>query len=359
LQRRFYRPELDIVRLLAFLSVFFFHAGYADWHLHGKATRILEGEGRFGLCLFFTLSAYLITTLLLREMQTTGTIAIARFYQRRILRIWPLYLSAIALSCAWSLHHHNFHIQRHWYIAALLLVGNHNRPGDLAIGHLWSISIEEQFYVVWPSLVKRLKVRHLSVAALGLILGANGMIIFDGFAPAGSHVNTWYNTLVQFEMFAAGVLLAIVTFGESSWLTSRLVRSCLVIALPITWFCAEYCFTVGSLNHPLRLGLTQCVGYALVAVSCPLFIYALLGTSGWPKWLVHLGKVSYGLYVFHLPALTVVEHATHFQSPWLAALLALALTSALALLSYRFFETPFLKMKQHLEVIPSRPVEID
>jgi peptidoglycan/LPS O-acetylase OafA/YrhL len=105
--------------------------------------------------------------------------------------------------------------------------------------------------------------------------------------------------------------------------------------------------------------ISLCVGYALVAFSCALLIYAFLGSNNWPKWLGHMGKVSYGLYVFHVPAIKAIAHITLSTSSWTREILTLAFTSILALLSYRFFETPFLKMKQRLEVTPSRPVEID
>src|SRR5215475_9058782 len=104
---RFYRPELDVLRFFAFLGVFIFHAaprtmdfynaaGYPQW-----LSRLLIptfGAGAYGVDLFFALSAYLITSLLLRERSATGTLDMRSFYLRRILRIWPLYLAFVAFA---------------------------------------------------------------------------------------------------------------------------------------------------------------------------------------------------------------------------------------------------------------------
>ncbi len=358
MQSRFYRPELDVIRLVAFLTVFYFHT-FSHLQLPQQIflTTVAEASS-FGLPLFFVLSAYLITTLLLREKESTGTVAIGRFYERRILRIWPLYFGSLILGALWSVHHHLFHVEWRWYVAAVLMFANLTTllPAT-ALGHLWSISVEEQFYVIWPSLMRSLTRLQLVAAALVLLLAANCMLVYDSIHQVNAPSVIWFNSLVQFEMFAAGILLAIFTANQRTWLTSTPARILLAAMVAGTWFVAEYYFKImhEALLGPLRL----CFGYAFVASSCALLIYALLGSTGWPKWLVHMGKVSYGLYVFHMPALIFVRHLTFLKSFWLSEFLALLLTSILALLSYRFFETPFLRMKQRLEVIPSRPVDVD
>lgn len=93
---RFYRPELDAVRFFAFFSVFLFHASNFATRFT-TAQEALGYSGKFGVCLFFVLSSYLIAELLIRERDQTGTVHIGSFYMRRILRIWPLYFGFIAL----------------------------------------------------------------------------------------------------------------------------------------------------------------------------------------------------------------------------------------------------------------------
>jgi peptidoglycan/LPS O-acetylase OafA/YrhL len=150
----FYRPGLDVLRALAFLMVFIAH-GLA-WHLN-KPTQIgaMARAGEFGVCIFFFLSSYLITELLLREKRDTGTILIPAFYVRRILRIWPLYFAMIAASCLYGLFAPAHAVSIAWTISLLLLFTNwytagHGYPPGFLFP-LWSISLEEQFYLLWPA----------------------------------------------------------------------------------------------------------------------------------------------------------------------------------------------------------------
>ena len=150
---RFYRPQLDVVRFVAFLAVFGHHALPRDG-AHSRWLKEAVNTLGFGLCLFFVLSAYLIALLLRRERQKTDTVALRAFYARRILRIWPLYLLGLGLAAARAVSHGLWHAQREWLVAALLFAGN-LVPHDTAImNHLWSISVEEQFYLFFPSCYK-------------------------------------------------------------------------------------------------------------------------------------------------------------------------------------------------------------
>jgi peptidoglycan/LPS O-acetylase OafA/YrhL len=206
--KRFYHPELDIVRLFAFLAVFATHSSRPPGD-HFRVYRAIADAGNFGLSLFFVLSAYLITTLLLREKDAAGTVSISKFYQRRILRIWPLYLLALTFAAIWSLHLGTLNAEKWWFVAALVMAGNFVAwPGNLA-GHLWSISIEEQFYIVWPSATKWLGRARLAWLAAVLILAANVTLAYLGQTGAALD-RAWGNTLVEFEMFAAGTLLALL-----------------------------------------------------------------------------------------------------------------------------------------------------
>jgi peptidoglycan/LPS O-acetylase OafA/YrhL len=207
--------------------------------------------------------------------------------------------------------------------------------------------------------MRRLSRRGLILAAGVFIAAANAMLVYYGLAHTPVDRVIWQNTFVQFEMFAAGILLAIFTSTEDTWLTSPIARSAFAASVPIIWVITESCTHIKLRTQNAMGPVSLCMGYALVASSCALLIYAFLGSNNWPKWLMHMGKVSYGLYVFHVSAIKAISHITLLTSFWAREILTLGVISTLALLSYRFFETPFLKMKQRLEVIPSRPVEID
>ena len=182
-KRRFYHPELDGLRFYAFLGVFVCHALPLDtafYHSLHLPMPWLWGaiavSGASGVDLFFALSAFLITSLLLRERQETGEISLRLFYIRRILRIWPLYFLVIAMGVLLA---HTARTRNHlwyydqslpWYYVAgyLLFVGNWVYAAfgttHSICAPLWTVSIEEQFYLVWPAVMKLLKRRGMIIA---------------------------------------------------------------------------------------------------------------------------------------------------------------------------------------------------
>ena len=157
--QRFYRPELDTLRFFAFLGVFVFHvipndpSFYLTHQVLSPAVVpivcAISGAGAFGVDLFFALSAYLITILLIREEEVRRHIDIRAFYVRRILRIWPLYFFFIAVAALVPLWDRTQHLRWPYIVGYLLLAGNwvyawQGLPHSIA-GPLWSVSIEEQF----------------------------------------------------------------------------------------------------------------------------------------------------------------------------------------------------------------------
>ena len=165
-QRRFYRPELDCLRFFAFFAVFIFHTlpqqpDYYSARNIPFATLIasLARAGSFGVDLFFLLSAYLITELLLREKESFGRVHLKSFYVRRILRIWPLYFLAIFIGVLLTFVDSDQHFPVKYVVAFMLLSGHWlqsliGAPGSV-MNSLWSVSFEEQFYLVSPTVVSK------------------------------------------------------------------------------------------------------------------------------------------------------------------------------------------------------------
>ncbi len=170
---RFYRPELDIIRFLAFFGVFVSHSV----PVRMRFLHQLSSMGAMGMSLFFVLSSFLITELLRLEKQRTNTINISAFYIRRVLRIWPLYFLFIAFAVIIGSIWPEFNVPGRAIIAMLLLSGNWY---VVLVGYLpkllvplWSISLEEQFYLVWPTLCRRLgKVALIGISILLIPVGA-------------------------------------------------------------------------------------------------------------------------------------------------------------------------------------------
>ena len=182
--RRFYQPELDGLRFYAFLGVFALHTLPSEKGFYSRLHlpipwlwAAFAKSGGAGVDLFFALSAFLITSLLLKERQETGRISLRRFYVRRILRIWPLYFLMIALGIVLS--HSIADQDLPWYYVAgyLLFVGNwvhaiFGAPNSVC-SPLWTVSIEEQFYLIWPALMRMLTQRGMIIFGIFTFLLAS------------------------------------------------------------------------------------------------------------------------------------------------------------------------------------------
>lgn len=375
LEKRYYRPELNVVRFVAFCLVFFNHIlpnnsdANAAIALKGFAPQFyafVDACG-FGLSLFFALSAFLICELLLREREQTGKVQIGQFYVRRILRIWPLYYLGLLLGyvavylpgaepqsgarLSWFLV-----FMGAWQIALHGWLENPMAP-------LWSISVEEQFYLFVPWIIKFVSRRMLYIVCSVLLLVANGWLYYFGSSRA-SDSRIWADSFVQFECFAAGVFLCLVLHGRLPQF--RNWQRLLLLALGgYGWLfaCADLHIHFGTpADNPGSGSLMA--GYALAALGSVLVLLAFLGIESrlLPGWAVYLGRISYGLYVYHLLAIKVVYavfpslNLPHPALFLLKLLSAFALTLLLAAVSYRYFETPFLRMKRRHAVIETQPV---
>jgi peptidoglycan/LPS O-acetylase OafA/YrhL len=378
---RFYRPELDALRLLAFLMVWFSHSlpTAAEGGARGIAPTPLwwlaavKDAGNFGVCVFFFLSAYLITELLRRERLATGTIHLRAFYLRRILRIWPLYLGVLAAYALLGLRFHGFRIEPGRLLASLLLAGNWYiafHPAILSpMRALWSLSVEEQFYLGWPVLARFGSPAVIAAVCVLLIGSGQATLVWlEHYAaqPSMLHVTAWVNSLVQFQFFALGTLAALLLAGRQPRLRLPARAAMLAVALAAMLVASGVC----AIKRPelLHTAVSLASGYALAALGCVLLFGAILGLPGHlvPGWAVRLGQVSFGLYVFHETGFffadALEKHlvpSTHWHAHWALALaankaLSLAFTIGLAFASYHFWERPFLRLKDRFTFIHAR-----
>lgn len=375
----FYRPELDVLRFLAFLAVFCCHslqvggqhpiflAQSPIWRLY----RTTLEAGNFGVCIFFLLSSYLITSLLHIERVKTGNIRLGSFYMRRILRIWPLYLSVIAFFVICGHFLPTLHIEPGQALAYVFVVGNWylvaHPLAKFQLNWLWSISVEEQFYLAWPLIAKIGGMRLVSV--LSILLVPISVLVVATMTENGQnlHGQVWLNSLVQFQFFALGALLALY-LGAKERSFHRFSRLTMAFLGTACWLTASGVCRIKSPEVDPSV-LAMCIGYELVALGTVLIFLSFLGVPSryLPRFIIYLGKISYGLYVFHEIALScttavrrLVESELSGSSIlWAASVLldragALALTITLAALSYRYLESPFLRMKQRFTLVRSR-----
>ena len=357
----FYHPELDVLRFFAFLAVFFHHAipgdpssyirvgfwpGVAPWLVAAKEA------GAYGVDLFFVLSSYLITELLLREHARRGTFSISAFYIRRALRIWPLYfvfLAATVFIIPMIIPSERF--GPIYIVSFALFFGNwvcaiYGLPFSVA-NPLWSVSVEEQFYLGWPlalSLFGIKRIKLLAMLLLAIALTTRVLMAAGGW----EHPAVWCSTLTRLDAIALGALLAVLLRGHALEMRNSLRVLLGGVAVLGFLFVGKYLKQDGP---------TSVATYFVTASASVLLLASVLKQkvpflSIWPfSYLVYLGRISYGLYVFHLLALTLVtKFLFSLQGGSISfpgkIIFSFLLTVMLAAASYRWLEQPFLRLKK-------------
>jgi peptidoglycan/LPS O-acetylase OafA/YrhL len=333
---------------------------YSQLHIPPSASRLiiaLAASGAFGVDLFFALSSFLITTLLLKEHRLRGSIDISSFYLRRVLRIWPLYFVFLLIVAPIADQRLSGAAMPLKYIAAFaLLSGNWacahwGYPHSVA-GPLWSVSIEEQFYLTWPLIMRRW-IHHLARVALAFLFisfAVRVWLVIDG----AQHPQIWCNTLARLDPIAGGVLLAVFAGRREISIPSPVRALMLLVSVGLLLCLGIYGDFVGT-RALLTFPIVTLVCVTLILCTLNYRIPSRLAPAG--RVLAYLGRISYGLYVFHLLFIFVFDvSSTHgaVARPGraIAAFLATVVTAAI---SYHFFEKYFLWVKDRFSHVKSRP----
>ncbi|MGP0018334.1 MAG: acyltransferase family protein [Candidatus Sulfotelmatobacter sp.] len=364
--QRFYRPELDCLRFFAFFAVFIHHTFaheadyYAARHIpFGAFLASAARAGSFGVDLFFLLSAYLITELLLREREQFGSVHLRSFYVRRMLRIWPLYFLAVLIGAVLPLIDPNQTFPLRYIVAFLLLSGNWMTSlvgfPQSVMNPLWSVSFEEQFYLLWPALIafaRRAKTLLLASGLLLVVAEIGRMVLLKYAQQRHSDVEISTNTITRLDPLALGIATAVILRKTQLQLQWFLRLSFLALGVALWLFAGHY--------FHLTLAFMM-IGYPAIALGSWLIFMSVYGIGVSPRWLRYLGKISYGLYVFHMLALYLADklvggYARNWGKFILYWWLGLAMTLLMASLSYRFYESPFLRLKERFAFVRSRPV---
>jgi peptidoglycan/LPS O-acetylase OafA/YrhL len=369
-KERFYRPELDVLRFFAFLGVFIFHAAphTRDFYRAAGAPHWLSsflisvfGAGAYGVDLFFALSAYLITSLLLRERDLRGTIDLRGFYLRRMLRIWPLYLSFVAFAAIVGRFVPGQRLSADYLLGFTFMAGNwvyvfHGLPQSFAIP-LWTVSIEEQFYLTWPLALRKANLRRIAHFAIALFVVSH--LLRAAMVATGASINGMeYNTFTRLDPIALGILVALVADRLPSFL--RWQRWALII-FGVTACIVAY--AMSALENATNVSTWPLgASHSLTAIASIAILLATLGAIN-PllrnKALIYLGKISYGLYVIHEFAHLLARQIFPAASPLRVLMqsgISLAITVALAAASYHWLESPFLRLKERFAHVQSRRI---
>ncbi len=338
-------PSLDGLRAVSVLMVI-------GAHMNGSLTRLIPFVpfwlflvwGALGVQMFFVISGFLITQILLKELNSTGTVSLKRFYFRRAMRIFPPFYVYMAVALALTLAG-LFAGELRAFVVAATYTWNYLGGGSELLEHTWSLSLEEQFYLLWPAALVFLGTRKsIRLAVWVILLSPLSRIVTYYAAPHHrALLNAMLHTGLDSIMF--GCLLAILwnhlRFNE---LIRPLVRGW-VAALA-----AAFVFVLGPvlLGARFRGSYTLVFGFTLNALCLSLILLYVVRVPGSrvgrllnTPVLRHLGVISYSLYLWQ-EMFTGVNSVRFF--PW-----SLAAILACAELSYWLVERPSLRLRDRLE----------
>ena len=345
-----YRPWLDGLRAIAIITVVGFHLE--------RLQPIIRGSGAAGLDVFFVLSGFLITVLLLEERAKTGRISLPAFYMRRVRRLLPalalLLVGVIALAImgvpelpVGKTLRDSFAVA--FYFGNWVKALTTNRLG--LVGHTWSLSVEEQFYLVWPLLLialtrwnivgRRLLVLLLATSAVSAIWWE---VLKNGTEADGrrGYFGTDTRGYALLLGCAAAVLLHHGLQPNTAWW--RQTRA--VLAGAAALFLLVYFVRPGWLpvSIPFFLDLPTVATVILVVHLCstpPNWGHAMLSVPP----MVWIGRLSYGIYLFHFPVIELLTAKRTGLDGVALALLDIAVTLGLAIASWVLVERRFLKRR--------------
>jgi peptidoglycan/LPS O-acetylase OafA/YrhL len=371
-----YFDKIDVIRFVSAMMVVVFHS-YQGWvnkmglpeimTEHGdKSTLTTIGKwihfalmnGGYGVEIFFIISGFLITYLLLKEKDTNqGKIDLLKFYTRRSLRIWPLYyliicLSPLIINWVGQIEHPN-------YVANIFFYNNFYSMQNpdawlFPLAHFWTLCIEEHFYIVWPLIIAFIPNKYLMRTFISLILLS---IVYRGYVFLNSE-EPWYylfmSTFSRYDALVIGAVTAYIHFVRPIKLsTSKTLRIVVYLILLMA---------ITNDNTALWNDLFMACFKKYFYLALVLFAMLNFLFNDRPMFeflnnriIKYLGKVSFGIYVYGLiihelviQKLVLADGMNNVGIYWL---LVLSCSLLIPVISYELFEKQFLKLKKRFEVV--------
>lgn len=380
-----YWPELDGLRAVAILLVFLHHC--PPFRPEGRATiqwaiYQLSHWGWMGVDLFFVLSGFLITYLLLKERSQFKSISLPLFYARRALRIWPLYFLALAGAALYPLVFHGWDFGYAHFLQAIILpmlffVGNyaimlggaditsfansahlHRQILTSLITPFWSISVEEQFYLLWPTILictRSARSSWITMSSLfGVALISRLALFLCVQGTAQGHAAYYMNTLTHLDALMVGAALATAEFNHPGWFARYTRGAC-------PWLLSAVLLAViAGITSSAPLITAKHISIVPIMTVLPLvFGMTLLLVMNWAPLrhlignpvLVWIGRISYSMYIFHMLCIYWVQSFSPIMSHnmftnWTYIFLScLVVTIAASQLSWWLIETPMNRLR--------------
>lgn len=366
-------PNLDGLRFICFLLVFFYHCNETLFRKIANPTfrdilNFLSKNGNVGVNIFFVLSGFLITFLLIKEKELTNTVNLKNFYLRRILRIWPLFYLCLFLGFVLFpfLKYHTvpspLEISNFW--SYLFFAGNFDfikiwprTPDALNLLVLWSVAVEEQFYLVWPVILKCFSKKYYTYIFIIIIFST---LVFRSFFISNYPVLHFHSLSVIGDMAIGGltayacsqptrILYFIVNMKRTFIIALYLVTVILVLFSDVVFV---YAFPI--VIKRIVLGAL----FAFIIAEQNFAKNSFFKFSRF-KLISSLGIYTYGLYCLHFVGIVLIEKfidkfkidVSTLIASSLAAISALFVTIFLSYVTYHLFEKRFLKLKVNFTII--------
>ena len=361
-----YHPEIDGLRAISVLAVIFYHA---DFSLFGHA--LFQG-GFIGVDIFFVISGYLITSLILKEINQTNQFSFKNFYERRVRRILPVLFLVTIISSIVSyfilmpsslvdygksiLGVFLFSSNIYFWITGSKYGAESEFTRPML--HTWSLSIEEQFYILFPIFfiilikfykknIKNILLIIFFISLLSAELLSSSYIKFEssffrwGFAFSDKF--SFYQLPSRIFELVAGSILSYITLDKKKMVLEKypILNNIFPGLGIILIFYSLLFFNLNEIFHPGIITLIPIVGTGLVILFAKRgeFITSIL--SG--KIFIFLGLISYSLYLWHYPIFAYLRYIEIFNNSILIKILAIILAITLSIISYHFIEKPFRK----------------
>ncbi len=353
---KLYFPQLDSIRGISVIAIFLFHTlritnkqfFLADF------VHFLFNNLPLGIEVFFVLSSFLLTYLGLNEYKKRNNFSLKNYFKRRILRIWPLYFFIILLaflifSPVANWFHFKMTLPNAWYY--IFFIANfYTIEHVFFLKFLWTISVEEQFYLLW-GLCLRFFYERLLLISIGLMLLS---ISFSVYA-INAHIESYFNTLTYLFDFACGGIAAILIFRKNkiTYCLANLSRSVTLVFYSYLLFHFTLFHFLNNNTTGVTNDLMALINRYLFIIYIAFFIVEQMGNISRTKFfeknrfLIFTGKISYGLYCFHGITITFTNLLlSRFHiSNWILVLIYFVINYLIASVSYFYLESPFLRLK--------------
>ncbi len=333
-----YRKDIDGLRAVAVLPALFFHAGFAGF-----------GGGYVGIEIFFVVSGYLITNIILSE-QSRGRFSLLDFYERRARRILPALSLVLLVTTFVAFLLMPAYLLR-WYSQSLVAVSTFASnyyfylttgyfspaAGEKPLLHMWSLAVEEQYYFVYPLFMMLMMYRFRAWLPVSVLLITLMSLAFaHTVALMGEHVANYYHTMSRAWELLAGAVIALWALDKKIW--PRYLREGLTL-LGFAMIAYAVVFFDQYTLYPSLLTLVPVLGTCLIIVfgNNEVLVSRLLSL----RWVVLIGLMSYSVYLWHHPVYAFLRLKSIGEPDFQTFVLAVLLTLVLGYFSWKYVEQPF------------------